>query len=142
MPRASAENRAASAWREGGQHPPPPKHLSADAKRIWKDIVGVRPVDFFAPGSLHLLEQFCESVVQQRIYAEMMRADPLNEEAVAHFTKLGALLNATAAKLRLSIQSALRTESRKNEEREPQAAAPQLLGAGVVRLDRSGRKAS
>lgn len=140
MPRASAEARSAAAWREGGQHPKPPAHLSRDAKVVWKDIVGTRPVDFFAPGSLHLLEQFCAATVAQRANMAALEVDPTDHAAIERFAKLGTLLNTTAQKLRLSIQSALRTEDRKNDERES-AKSSLLGGGGVVALDRK-RKAS
>ena len=106
---------------------------------VWKDIVGARPADFFAPGSLHLLEQFCAASVAQRANMERLAIDPTDYEAIDRLTKVGNLLNATAQKLRLSIQSALRTESGKNDEREAKVEAPRLLGAGVVRLDPKGR---
>jgi phage terminase small subunit len=110
------------------KHPSPPSHLSKNAKKVWGDIVGCRPADFFSPGSLHLLEQFCVAVVQQRKYAVMMEDDHLDKGAVEQFVRLGALLNTTAQKLRLSIQSALRTDSGKNHERQNHDSASLLLG--------------
>jgi phage terminase small subunit len=70
MPRQSAEARSAAVWREGGEHPKPPKHLSTAAKAVWREIVDCRPVDFFQPGALHLLEQLCVMVVAARGVAQ------------------------------------------------------------------------
>jgi phage terminase small subunit len=53
MPRQSAEARSAAAFRQGGKHPVPPKHLSDDAKALWREMVEDRPVDYFRPGALH-----------------------------------------------------------------------------------------
>jgi hypothetical protein len=89
----------------------------------------VRPVDFFAPGSLQLLEQFCTASVAQRENMKLLEINPADDKAVDRLVKLGTLLNTTAQKLRLSIQSALRIESRKNEEREPEVS--DLLGGGI-----------
>ena len=140
MPRHSAEERSAAAWRSGSAHPAAPKYLSRDARKLWREVVEARPVDFFAPGSLQLLEQFCETMVTQRIaLAEMARAAELNDpDRLAKATRvmkdLATVINNTAVKLRLSIQSALRTESRKNDERENVKSS--LLGGGVINLKR------
>ena len=137
MPRSSPEAVAAASWRQGGHHPQPPRHLGKQERQIWREIVECRAVDFFEPGSLHLLEEFCTAIVAQRGVAKVIAADPMNGEAAALFTKYGALTATLAQKLRLSIQSALRTESRKNEERLP-ASAP-LLGGEAVWGDNSGK---
>jgi hypothetical protein len=67
MPRISPEARSGAAWRAQGVHPEPPKDLSRQAKAVWHEIVGCRPVDFFKPGALHLLEQLCVMVVAARM---------------------------------------------------------------------------
>jgi phage terminase small subunit len=135
MPRLSAEARSSSVWRAGGgEHPRAPKHLSREAKGIWREIVESRPADFFSPGSLHLLEQFCVTMVAQRANMAAVEARPFDDEVVERLARLGALLNATATKLRLSIQSALRTESGKNDEREATPAKAELIGGRRLRV--------
>lgn len=126
MPRSSADEIAAAVWREGGRHPQPPKHLARDARAVWREIVESRPVDFFAPGSLHLLEQFCVTVIAQRHISARLQADPGDLETAKLHKEYGTLSATLATKLRLSIQSALRTESGKNSERAP--ALGGLLG--------------
>ena len=77
MPRASPEARAAASWREGGRHPKPPQFLSVSAKKLWREIVKARPVDFFQPGSQTLLTQFCEMAIAQKANIQAMQEDPL-----------------------------------------------------------------
>jgi hypothetical protein len=117
MPRASPEARAAAAWRGGGRHPKPPRFLSAGAKDLWREIVEERPIDFFRSGALTLLTQFCEMAVAQEVNLRAMQENPLNPKYQRLVRDMANSLNMTAAKLRLSIQSALRTESAMLDER-------------------------
>ena len=66
MPRQSAEDRAAAAWRAGGTGPKPPKFLNRKAKALWREIVRSRPADYFAPGATHLLEAFVVACARSR----------------------------------------------------------------------------
>ena len=145
MPRHSAEERSAASWRADGKHPVPPGYLSREAKKLWREIVGARPADYFQPGSLQLLEQFCETMVAQRVALENMAAVARDPDALALAVKtmkdLAAVVNSTAIKLRISIQAEVDRKSGKLDEREQEAKAPTLLGGGVVRLDRNRRKA-
>lgn len=139
MPRPSAEARAAAALREGGGHPKPPEHLSDAAKAVWHEIVDCRPVDFFQPGAQHLLEQLCVMVVAARKIAGTIEEDPSDMRAAtiyANFTQRCAM---HCQKLRLSIQSALRCDSRKLDEKEPLEKGRKgkddlLFGGNVVRF--------
>ncbi len=101
MPRKSAEDRAAAAWRARGEPPPPSKHLGRKAKAIWREIVKSRPPDFFPISILPLLEGFCVASVAARELAVAVEADP-NDKATADvwisFAKVQATL---ATKLRL-----------------------------------------
>ena len=76
MPRQSAENKAAAAWRSGGKRPEPPKHLSRVAKAMWRQIVNSRPPDHFGPGATHLLESFVVVTLAARDLAPAVEADP------------------------------------------------------------------
>jgi phage terminase small subunit len=82
MPRISAEARTAAHWQGGGQHPKPPSDLSNAAKAVWREIVDCRPVDFFRPGALHLLEQLCVATVAARHVAKLIEDDPANPEYI------------------------------------------------------------
>ena len=75
MPRISPAARAAAVWRAGGRKPAPPKHMSAAAKRIWRQIVDDRPGDWFRASNLLLLEQLCETVAAQRVALAKLQAD-------------------------------------------------------------------
>jgi hypothetical protein len=133
MPRASVESKSAALWRSGSKHPAPPKTLSREAKAIWKEIVLARPADFFAPGALHLLEQFCVATVAARQVARSIEIDPTADTDI--YAKYMTLCAGHAQKLRLSIQSALRTESGKNDEREAEAEKKTaLLGGRHLRV--------
>jgi phage terminase small subunit len=130
VPRISPEARAAALWRAGAVPPQPPRHLSRDAKAIWREVVGCRPADFFQPGALHLLEQFCAVVVVQRVILDELTKDPTNGELVKRAKELGTLSATLAQKLRLSIQSALRGDAGRNAERQPPVNP--LLGGSAV----------
>lgn len=130
MPRISAEARSAAAWRAGGKHPTPPRHLGREAKSVWKEIVGIRPPDYFEPGSLHLLETFCVHTVQLRRLAQCLDGVAVGSDEhaalVGTSTKLAASVAQLGSKLRLSIQAAYTTKDRRTGERGP--AKLHLLG--------------
>ena len=127
MPRKSAEDIAAARFRGNptGQHPQPPATMPPPAAAIWRDIVEARPVDFFAPGSLHLLEQFCRLVIVQRHNLDLVESDATDNDALTRVTKTSAALTTLATKLRLSIQSASRIGEAATKAAE---AAPKLDG--------------
>jgi hypothetical protein len=81
MPRQSIEARSAAIYRRGGKHPSPPKHLSDEAKKLWKEIVEDRPIDYFRPGALYLLEQLCIMTIAARRVSAWLQERPGDEEA-------------------------------------------------------------
>ncbi len=52
MPRKSAEERGAAAYRAGGKAPEVPPEFSPEAAAIWREVVGSRPGDWFTPVSI------------------------------------------------------------------------------------------
>jgi hypothetical protein len=114
-------------WKGGGQKPAPPKHLSAKAKRIWQEIVNDRPADWFRPGSLLLLEQLCCTMVGQRDVLVQLERDPCNTNLMKVAKDYATIINATATKLRLTVQNDVHRDSRKIDEREP--GSDPLLGS-------------
>lgn len=133
MPRKSPESVSASLQRPGGRHPEPPADLLAEAADLWNEIVLDRPADFFRPGSLELLAQFCRLSVVQRFNIAALEADPGNADLIAPVVRLGAHLTTLAVKLRISIQTASRHGEKKTDERGPgKAAADGLLGGHAV----------
>ena len=117
MPRQSAEDRAAAAWRAGGAGPKPPKFLSRKAKALWREIVRSRPVDYLGPGSTQLLESFVVASVAARELAPKIDADPGNKDLAEAFRRHSAVMATMATKLRLAVSSAIKPHSGKLTER-------------------------
>ena len=138
MPRHSSEERSAAVWRARAKHPAPPSYLSRDAKKLWRQIVEARPVDYFQPGSQQLLEQFCETMVAQRAALGEMARSTAEPDALALSVKtmkdLAAVLNSTALKLRISIQAEVNRKSGKLDEKEPAGAKSDLIGGKRLRV--------
>jgi hypothetical protein len=121
MPRVSPAARAAAMWKGGGQKPPPPKHMPAQARRIWQAIVDDRPSDFFRPGSLLLLEQLCSVMVAQRAALAQLVQTPGDPDTIKAVKDYAAIVNSTAVKLRLTVQADVERHSRHVDEKEPAA---------------------
>jgi hypothetical protein len=107
MARLSLEARSAAAFRAGDKRRPPPKHLSAPAKRLWIEIVADRPIDWFRPGSFELLEQYCEITIQQRQAIKALQASNELEYLgrLRVVRDLASVLTSLAGKLRISVQN-------------------------------------
>ncbi len=137
MPRASAEAKSAAIWRAGVEHPTPPTYLSREARKLWREVVECRPADYFRPGSLQLLEQFCEVAIAQRANLRLLAANPTDPGAIKAAKDLAAILTATALKLRISIQAEVDRKSGRLDETEPtprgrKAETSDLLYGGKV----------
>ena len=117
MARQSAEDRAAAAWRAGGSGPTPPKHLSRQAKAMWREITRARPADYFGPGSTQLLEAFVLASVAVRQIAPQIAADPGNKDVAESFRRYSSIMATMATKLRLAVSSAIKPHSGKLNER-------------------------
>jgi hypothetical protein len=100
--------------------------MSTEAKRIWSAIVDDRPADWFRPGNLLLLEQLCEVMVAQRKAMAQLAKVPGDPEIIRAVKDFAAIVNGTAAKLRLTVQADVDRRSRRVDEKEPQADV--LLG--------------
>lgn len=132
MPRLSADARAAAAFRAGGGHPRPPKGMPKGAAKVWREIVEARPVDFFQPGQLHLLEVFCRTAELQRAALLLLESDPADDGAAKQVARLAAIMASHATKLRLTISSASRPDAAINREKPAKPSG--LLGGHVVEL--------
>lgn len=117
MPRLSAEDRAAAAWRAGGAPPKPPKHLSRRAKALWRNIVASRPPDYFGPGSTPLLESFVVAVLAARVLAVVVEENPIDKAGVDAWLAVVKVETALATKLRLAVSSAIKPHAGKLNER-------------------------
>ena len=137
MPRISIEDRSASAFRAGTARREPPRHLCAPAKRLWREIVGDRPVDFFRPGSFELLEQYVEYTMQQRrlvkALARLGTGDAEYPKLLRAVTRLSLTMTTLSARLRLSVQSDVDRRSGKTAERGD-GERDRLLGGAALRI--------
>ncbi len=100
MPRKSAEERAAAAWR-ARKPPSPPKTLSRAARATWREIVRSRPPDFFPTSILPLLEAFCVAAGAVRDLSPAVEADPADREAADAWQSYAKVMVSLATKLRL-----------------------------------------
>ncbi len=116
MPRLSADQRAASAWRAGSKHVKPPSYLSRPARAVWREIVRSRPVDYFGPGATHLLESFVVASVAVRELAPKIAADPCDKDLAEAFSRYSATAATAATKLRLAISSSVTPHAAKLKE--------------------------
>jgi hypothetical protein len=138
MARMSPESRSAAAYLSGGSPPRPPAHLARRAAAIWRDIVRSRPVDFFKPGALSLLANFCSLAAVQEVYLRDLAADPHNPELQQTVCRVAGAMNSAATKLKLTPSA---VHDRKagilTEKGEPEGAASGGLlygGSNVIRF--------
>jgi hypothetical protein len=152
MPRKSLEGRSVVSSRKasGGGHAPP-RDMTPPAKALWRRIILSKPYDWFDPGSLVLLAQYCELAVQSDLLVARRReldlpspdenlpisvdsalAEALERRISSHVMMLTNL----ATKLRLSVQSAVRRDDGRLDEKRP--GAHRLLGGNVTRLGPRG----
>ncbi len=121
MPRISAEERSASMYRAGGVAPVAPDTLTADQKKIWRDVVSAKPADWFDTGNLALLRRYCWLVSRSdRVTGALEEAEPGSERAlllIKELTPLNAAVATFARQLRLTVQAQIGTKDRKITEK-------------------------
>ena len=137
MPRISAEARSAAALRAGGERPRPPKGLIATARALWVQIVADRPIDFFRPGQLHDLADYCQKQCEaERITRELVRTR-IGGKDYADLQRMAArntaMVLALGTKLRLTVQASVERHSGKIDERGDESAHDPLIGGSAVR---------
>jgi hypothetical protein len=137
MPRISAEARSAAAFLAGGERPMPPARIHAPAREIWSAIVADRPVDFFRPSHLGMLESFCQITVEQRRIVLCLAKTRVGTGDYVTMQKLAArntiMLTTLASKLRISAQADVDGRSKKLEERGGgEKTNDRLLGGKAV----------
>jgi len=130
MPRISAEARAAAMFR-GVVGQEPPMHLTAPAKRLWREIVEDRPPDWFRPGSAQLLEVFCQLTIEERTLLRRVRRTQGEEKAklLQLARQMSGTLVGVAKALRLCTRNDVDRHSRKIDERGDGPSDPLLGGA-------------
>jgi phage terminase small subunit len=129
MARISAEARSGASYRAGGEAPEPPSYMSAEARKVWREITASRPVDFFDAGSAVLLESFVVFAVHGRAVLKRMAdaGETDNGRLTRQAALIGATLAALASKLRLTVQARVDRKSRIVDE-DNRGAADDLLG--------------
>lgn len=137
MPRISAEDRSAAAFRAGGERPKPPAGMTKPAKAIWFEIVADRPIDFFRPGSLYILEDYCQLRVENRRLLRLLARTRVGTgdyvDLQKQVSRNSVNLLAHASKLRLTVQADVDGRSKKTAERGDGSATDPLIGGTAVR---------
>lgn len=136
MPRISAEERSAAAFRAGLERPMPPARMTAPAKALWREIVADRPVDFFRPGSLDLLESFCQLTIESQRIIRVLARTRIGTGDYIEMQKMAArnssMLTTLGSKLRLTVQADTDGRSKKLGERGDGSTADPLIGGAAV----------
>lgn len=140
MPRISPEARAAEAS-SGAKYPAAPARLDKAGQALWREIVRSKPVSWWSPGALPLLESYCRASVRLREAEQLLDDAGLTQDGKfgpqpsAELRAVEALnrqIVALSSKLRLSVQAAVERHSGKIDE--PGAGDDSLLGGNVTKF--------
>lgn len=132
MPRLSADAIAQRAVMSGGSAPEPPKCLKWKAKALWIAICASHSADFFRPGALELLKEFCRrSVVIEDLLAEY-EENPKNIALLDVIDRHSNAISRLAVKLRISVQAEVRSDRAIVKEKGPSKGS--LLGGKALRI--------
>jgi hypothetical protein len=117
--------------------PPPPRDLSREAARLWRNIAGSRPIGWFTPATLRLLRRYCRTALTiETLHDALDDAVIGSDEHALIFKQViagNASLGILAAKMRLSTQAEIGPRSGQlNESGMPDD--PLLGGRAVVRF--------
>ena len=136
MPRASAEERAASIYRAGKAAKEPPKTLPARAKAIWREIVNSKPADWFDGGSLGLLADHCRTQARlEECWRRLDRFPVGSREARLVMVELKTLRSnytTSGRLLRLTVTEAIERRSSQIDETAG-VAGDDLVGGAAIR---------
>lgn len=107
----------------------PPHDLSDEEVEVWSAVVNSEPADWFSPGNVPLLSQYCRHTIHARRIAELIEratADP--ELAVSAYDRLlkmqdreSRAIASLATKMRISQQATTnhRGNKKPNAARKP-----------------------
>lgn len=106
--------------------PPPPSDLPEPAQKLWREIVGTRPSDWFRPDTFPLLASYC------RHCWHAAEIDRLIEKAFAEFegeerNAIPLLLKARERESRAMLALARSMRITQQAQYEPRTAARQAL---------------
>jgi hypothetical protein len=128
MPRKSVEAQIMEKWLPSPEHPKPRPGMSEAAQRLWSEIVGRRPADWFRPGAQSLLRTYCEvSTALEKLGPRISEGDV---EAIKQAAKLTPMQVSLATKLRLTVIATLRLDKAEVAERRGRGGGfhPLLVG--------------
>jgi hypothetical protein len=140
MSRQSAEERSASYFRAGKKPPEPMRGMTPAARRVWREIVAGKPVDWFDSGSLPVLRIHCENIASaNRVSRDRARLKPGSPEfrAVSVEMKSAVMeLAVTSRQLRLTVQHAIDNEDMATRERGVLNGDAELIGGPALKVVR------
>jgi hypothetical protein len=115
MPRRSAEEIAAIRWRTGSKPPAPPADLPPRSRKLWRQIVSSKPVDFWTPTMRVLLSRFCRTAEYCSRVADALDQLPVGSDQALKLTRqligLNGTLSVLSQKMRLSAQNTISARS-------------------------------
>ncbi len=105
----------------GAARPSPPERLNSEQSKIWNDVTGRLPADFFPTETRHMLEAYCQHVATARMLSAELNRWSMEwcseDDGLARFAKLRDLRAKETAAMRLiatslRISNQARTDSR------------------------------
>jgi hypothetical protein len=130
MPRQSAEEMSASFFRAGKDFPKPPPGMSAKARRIFREIVASKPIDWFDANCVRILRIHCENIVKADEVSDSFATVKPGSKAFTELSNqmrtLSAVIATSSRQLRLTVQTQVNWLDRKSREKAPEALAPEL----------------
>jgi len=118
---------------------PPPSNLTEAQARVWRSVVGAKPIGYFDAATGPLLEAYCGTVASSDVISGMVdRFDLAGISDPANLRQYGRLLGvrdrltrqmlALARSLRLTVQSTRRADAADNRSAPHGARRPWEIG--------------
>jgi hypothetical protein len=106
--RHSAEGRSGSFYRAGGGPAQAPAGMSPLARRIWREIIASKPLDWFDADALRGLEAHCEGRARLHDLTRRLAREDVGSrefrELAASQRIISAMLAVSTRQLRLTVQ--------------------------------------
>jgi hypothetical protein len=136
--RHSAEERAGSFYRKGRKSTQPPRGMSPAGRRIWREIIASKPVDWFDADPRQELMAHCENRARlndlmQRLAKEDVGSRAFRQLAI-NMKMISTMLVASSRQLRLSVHAATdRGSTKLTEHGSATGADDDLVGGAATR---------
>lgn len=109
MARKTPEDRGATTFHQGTTLPKPPATLPKAARSYWRQCVGAKPLGFWDPGTLGLLELYLVQLVAALAASNELRGEALGSREYSAKLRQSCMLTVStmklASRLRLTPQS-------------------------------------